>query len=141
MSSGYTTFRSELVTALSAAAAFSSFEWHAGPPPSGDGAIPNTTQLGYVWIVRSDEDQANKLLREITAGVRIYLDLETRIDPLTPDDPTPLEQARPISRRRSRRSNTALTRGISTSSRSSSITIAVPRGDRARHRWNDSAVS
>jgi hypothetical protein len=65
-----------------------------GPPAERRrGAIPNSTQLGYVWIVRSDEDQANKLLREITAGVRIYLVWDENLDPLTPDDPTPLEQA------------------------------------------------
>jgi len=90
VSNAYTTFRAELQATL--AAALTAYSWNAGPPPSG-AAMPDSTALGYVWVEGQQQDTNNKLLEEITCGVRMYVIWGQRIDPQTPVDPSPLEQA------------------------------------------------
>jgi hypothetical protein len=91
VSAGITTMRALLYSTLSGATAFSSYEWHAGPPPTT--RVPNDLAVGYVWGVGTEQDAANKLLEKVTCRVRLYLTYEQRIDPATPSDPSALEQA------------------------------------------------
>jgi hypothetical protein len=88
--SAYTTFRAALQATL--AAGLASYSWNAGPPPQGM-AVPDSTALGYVWIESAEQDTDNKLLERITCGVRMYVIWSQRLDPQTPVDPAPIEQA------------------------------------------------
>jgi hypothetical protein len=48
---------------------------------------------GFVWVDRSEPDPSNVLVELITCGVRMYVIFDERLDPQTPSDPTPMEQA------------------------------------------------
>lgn len=90
MTSAYTTYRESLVSTLTAG--LSGYEWQAGPPPSAR-AVPEADAWAYVWITRAAPLSGNKLVEQITAGVRLYVVWGQQADQSVPVDPTTLEQA------------------------------------------------
>jgi hypothetical protein len=90
VTASFITFRQLIQTTLTAG--ITAYTFYAGTPPNGN-SVPDSTPVGFVWVEKSEMDSANKLLEEITVGVRMYPIWSQRLDEDQPgNDPTLLEQ-------------------------------------------------
>ncbi len=79
-------FSDGLIAALTATLTDTTFS----PGKAPDNLPPATTAVGFVWVTDIAEDESNKHLEHITAGVRIYPIQTEQFDGLTPINPSTL---------------------------------------------------